>query len=171
MKFSCNSCNTKYNLPDEKFAGKVITLTCKRCGAKIVVRPERQQTSSKTITEPERKLVQDSLEKRKTEPSLLKMPQVDRPSPYIKSPKLEGESLKKEQSIKESQPSRKRGEPSKRSIQQEEMKKNKEKGVEKGEETSAEKTEVESEGWYFSRGGQQKGPFTDDEIKELVENN
>ncbi|MGC8927576.1 MAG: AgmX/PglI C-terminal domain-containing protein [Myxococcota bacterium] len=171
MKFSCNSCNTKYNLPDEKFAGKVITLTCKRCGAKIVVRPERQQTSSKTITEPERKLVQDSLEKRKTEPSLLKMPQVDRPSPYIKSPKLEGESLKKEQSIKESQPSRKRGEPAKRSIQQEEMKKNQEKGVEKGEETSAEKTEVESEGWYFSRGGQQKGPFTDDEIKELVENN
>ena len=38
MKFLCGSCRTKYQISDEKVRGKILTIRCKRCGAKITVR-------------------------------------------------------------------------------------------------------------------------------------
>ena len=38
MKFLCGSCRTKYQISDEKVRGKILTIRCKKCGAKNLVR-------------------------------------------------------------------------------------------------------------------------------------
>ena len=38
MKFLCGSCRTKYQISDEKVRGKILTIRCKKCSAKIIVR-------------------------------------------------------------------------------------------------------------------------------------
>lgn len=38
MKFLCGSCRTKYQISGEKVRGKILTIRCKKCGAKILVR-------------------------------------------------------------------------------------------------------------------------------------
>lgn len=38
MKFLCGSCRTKYQISDEKVRGKILTIRCKKCGSKIIVR-------------------------------------------------------------------------------------------------------------------------------------
>src|SRR5687768_5255958 len=38
MKFLCGGCRTKYQISDEKIRGKILTIRCKKCGAKILVR-------------------------------------------------------------------------------------------------------------------------------------
>ena len=38
MKFLCGSCRTKYQISDEKVRGKILTIRCKKCGSKILVR-------------------------------------------------------------------------------------------------------------------------------------
>lgn len=38
MKFLCGSCRTKYQISNEKVRGKILTIRCKKCGAKILVR-------------------------------------------------------------------------------------------------------------------------------------
>src|SRR5689334_3313776 len=37
MKISCQSCQAKYTIADEKVAGKTVKIKCKKCGATIVV--------------------------------------------------------------------------------------------------------------------------------------
>lgn len=37
MKISCQSCNAKYTIADEKVLGKVVKIRCKKCGATIVI--------------------------------------------------------------------------------------------------------------------------------------
>lgn len=37
MKISCQSCQAKYTIADEKVVGKVVKIRCKKCGATIVV--------------------------------------------------------------------------------------------------------------------------------------
>lgn len=37
MKFACEQCQTKYNLPDERVRGKVLKIRCKKCGCQITV--------------------------------------------------------------------------------------------------------------------------------------
>ncbi len=37
MKFSCEQCQTKYNLPDDRVRGKVLKIRCKKCGCQITV--------------------------------------------------------------------------------------------------------------------------------------
>jgi predicted Zn finger-like uncharacterized protein len=37
MKISCQSCQSKYNVADEKVRGKVVKIRCRKCGATIVV--------------------------------------------------------------------------------------------------------------------------------------
>src|SRR5688572_28875938 len=41
MKIVCDSCGAKYSIADEKVAGRVFKIRCKRCGAAIVVRGEQ----------------------------------------------------------------------------------------------------------------------------------
>ncbi len=38
MIFACGRCHTRYKLPDEKVANRVLKVRCKSCGAVIVVR-------------------------------------------------------------------------------------------------------------------------------------
>ncbi|MEM7675627.1 MAG: AgmX/PglI C-terminal domain-containing protein, partial [Myxococcota bacterium] len=38
MKFLCGSCRTKYQISDDKVRGKILTIRCKKCSAKILVR-------------------------------------------------------------------------------------------------------------------------------------
>ena len=38
MKIVCDSCGAKYSIADEKVAGRVFKIRCKKCGAAIVVR-------------------------------------------------------------------------------------------------------------------------------------
>ncbi len=38
MKFLCGSCRTKYQISDEKVRGKILTIRCKKCGAKVMVK-------------------------------------------------------------------------------------------------------------------------------------
>ena len=40
VKFACESCQTKYTIPDEKVRGKVLKIRCKKCGAVITVKEE-----------------------------------------------------------------------------------------------------------------------------------
>src|SRR6476619_1702120 len=37
MNIACTSCPAKYAVPDEKVRGRKVRITCKRCGAAIVV--------------------------------------------------------------------------------------------------------------------------------------
>ena len=45
MKFSCEQCQTKYNLPDERVRGKVLKIRCKKCGCQITVSQGGVRTS------------------------------------------------------------------------------------------------------------------------------
>lgn len=38
MKFLCGGCRTKYQISDEKIRSKILTIRCKKCGSKILVR-------------------------------------------------------------------------------------------------------------------------------------
>jgi TonB family protein len=38
MKFVCGSCRTKYSIADERVRGRVLTILCRACGARMVVR-------------------------------------------------------------------------------------------------------------------------------------
>src|ERR1700704_1440322 len=37
MKITCQACQAKYTIADEKVVGKVVKIRCKKCGASIVV--------------------------------------------------------------------------------------------------------------------------------------
>ena len=41
MKIVCESCAAKYSIADEKVAGRVFKIRCKKCGAAIVVRGDQ----------------------------------------------------------------------------------------------------------------------------------
>ncbi len=43
MKIVCDSCGAKYSIADEKVAGRVFKIRCKKCGAAIVVRGDQSQ--------------------------------------------------------------------------------------------------------------------------------
>ncbi len=46
MKFLCGSCRTKYQISDEKVRGKILTIRCKKCGSKILVRESLSKNAS-----------------------------------------------------------------------------------------------------------------------------
>jgi predicted Zn finger-like uncharacterized protein len=41
MKIVCDSCGAKYSIADEKVAGKVFKIRCKKCSSVIVVRGDQ----------------------------------------------------------------------------------------------------------------------------------
>lgn len=51
MKISCQSCQAKYTIADEKVRGKVVKIRCKKCGTTIVV--NGNETSADTGAAPE----------------------------------------------------------------------------------------------------------------------
>jgi len=55
MKIVCDSCGAKYSIADEKVAGKVFKIRCKKCGAIIVVRGDQvatQEEEAAPVQEP-----------------------------------------------------------------------------------------------------------------------
>jgi predicted Zn finger-like uncharacterized protein len=42
MKISCQSCQAKYTIADEKVVGKIVKIRCKKCGATIVINGSEQ---------------------------------------------------------------------------------------------------------------------------------
>ncbi len=49
MKFLCGSCRTKYQISDDKVRGKILTIRCKKCGAKVVVKESLARAASLVI--------------------------------------------------------------------------------------------------------------------------
>lgn len=52
MKFLCGGCRTKYQISDEKIRGKILTIRCKKCGAKILVRESLGREVGGTVVAP-----------------------------------------------------------------------------------------------------------------------
>lgn len=52
MKFLCGGCRTKYQISDEKIRGKILTIRCKKCGAKILVREQLTREAGGTAVAP-----------------------------------------------------------------------------------------------------------------------
>ncbi|MDB4987827.1 MAG: glycine-rich protein [Myxococcaceae bacterium] len=50
MKIVCESCGAKYSIADEKVAGKVFKIRCKKCSAVIVVKGDQQPEGSNAAT-------------------------------------------------------------------------------------------------------------------------
>ncbi|HJL26439.1 MAG TPA: zinc-ribbon domain-containing protein, partial [Polyangiaceae bacterium LLY-WYZ-15_(1-7)] len=38
MKFLCDNCKAKYQIPDEKIAGRTLRMKCRKCGHSIIIR-------------------------------------------------------------------------------------------------------------------------------------
>jgi predicted Zn finger-like uncharacterized protein len=52
MKFLCGGCRTKYQISDEKIRSKILTIRCKKCGAKILVRESLAREANGTAVAP-----------------------------------------------------------------------------------------------------------------------
>lgn len=46
MKISCQSCQAKYTIADEKVLGKIVKIRCKKCGATIVINGNEQEAAT-----------------------------------------------------------------------------------------------------------------------------
>jgi predicted Zn finger-like uncharacterized protein len=46
MKVVCESCQAKYQVPDERVAGKKLKIRCKRCGATVLIRGDLAQAAA-----------------------------------------------------------------------------------------------------------------------------
>src|SRR5947209_1653857 len=46
MKITCQSCQSKYTVSDEKVQGKTVKIKCRKCGATIVVQSGAAPTSN-----------------------------------------------------------------------------------------------------------------------------
>ncbi|MBI2375848.1 MAG: zinc-ribbon domain-containing protein [Deltaproteobacteria bacterium] len=52
MKFLCGSCRTKYQISDQKVRGKILTIRCKKCGSKIVVKESLAMQTGGVVVAP-----------------------------------------------------------------------------------------------------------------------
>ena len=50
MKISCQSCQAKYTIADEKVLGKIVKIRCKKCGATIVINGNESGAQTSTST-------------------------------------------------------------------------------------------------------------------------
>jgi len=46
LKISCQSCQAKYTIADEKVLGKIVKIRCKKCGATIVINGNEQEAAT-----------------------------------------------------------------------------------------------------------------------------
>jgi predicted Zn finger-like uncharacterized protein len=53
MKITCQSCQSKYNVADEKVQGKIVKIRCRKCGATIVVHGTGGATANGSTPAPE----------------------------------------------------------------------------------------------------------------------
>jgi len=64
MQFFCDQCKTKYSIADEKVAGKILKLRCKRCENTIVLKdPRSAQPSSEVPSSRGHQLLRDAFRK------------------------------------------------------------------------------------------------------------
>ncbi|MBU1219885.1 zinc-ribbon domain-containing protein [Myxococcota bacterium] len=50
MNFVCDKCTTRYSIPDEKVAGKILKLRCKKCGNTIILKDPKADPEEKQHT-------------------------------------------------------------------------------------------------------------------------
>lgn len=169
MKFSCNSCNTRYSLPDDRFAGKVITLTCKKCGAKIVVKPSTTP-STKGQPQDNKDIQRKTAISQEIKSEKISLLQPNKVEPTKKSIDKKHIITEIEQAPDKAHLNKKENELETKKEAKREVLQPSKRAEEKKESVTTEEEEAAAV-WYYSRGGQQKGPFTDEEILELVNNN
>jgi len=46
MKFLCPNCKAKYQISDEKIAGRTLKMDCRRCNHPIVIRGEQSEADA-----------------------------------------------------------------------------------------------------------------------------
>ena len=46
MRFACDKCQAKYQIADEKVAGKIVRMKCRKCGASLELRAEKRADGS-----------------------------------------------------------------------------------------------------------------------------
>ncbi len=65
MQFFCDQCKTKYSISDDKIAGKILKLRCKRCNNTIVLKDPRTGVSTEKGESPSRgqQLLKDAFKK------------------------------------------------------------------------------------------------------------
>jgi predicted Zn finger-like uncharacterized protein len=64
MQFFCDQCKTKYSIADEKVAGKILKLRCKRCDSIIVLKdPRTAQQDSQAPSSRGQQLLRDAFKK------------------------------------------------------------------------------------------------------------
>ncbi|MBI4815954.1 MAG: zinc-ribbon domain-containing protein [Deltaproteobacteria bacterium] len=61
MKFLCGSCRTKYQISDQKVRGKILTIRCKKCGSKIVVKESLAVNTGGVVVAPLADSISDSV--------------------------------------------------------------------------------------------------------------
>ncbi|MBW2528233.1 MAG: zinc-ribbon domain-containing protein, partial [Deltaproteobacteria bacterium] len=49
MRFTCDSCQAKYQIADEKVAGKTVRMKCRKCGHSIQVRARRTEAGVEAV--------------------------------------------------------------------------------------------------------------------------
>ena len=57
MKFLCDHCKAKYQIPDEKIAGRTLRMKCRKCGHDIVIRGPRKSDGAKPASTSQRSRV------------------------------------------------------------------------------------------------------------------
>ncbi|MGD0675665.1 MAG: zinc-ribbon domain-containing protein [Polyangiaceae bacterium] len=60
MKITCQACQAKYTIADDKVVGKVVRIRCKKCGATIVVNGNDASASSTTAAAPDLPAAEDA---------------------------------------------------------------------------------------------------------------
>src|SRR5450432_2083201 len=53
MKISCQSCQAKYTIADEKVLGKIVKIRCKKCGATIVINGNESEAATQAVGMPQ----------------------------------------------------------------------------------------------------------------------
>jgi predicted Zn finger-like uncharacterized protein len=86
VKFACDSCQTKYTIPDEKVRGKVLKIRCKKCNAVITVKEPEPEPEIQAPPIEERTRVADlnllnKLREENAEHSVPSMPTAIAPPP------------------------------------------------------------------------------------------
>ena len=63
MQFFCDQCKTKYSISDDKVAGKILKLRCKRCDNTIVLKDPRSATAAEGSSSRGQQLLREAFKK------------------------------------------------------------------------------------------------------------
>jgi len=159
VKFHCESCGTKYSMPEERVAGKILKIRCMKCSNLIVVKGgegERSPTGERPAAKP------PSAERPAPEPA---RKEPAKPAAATAAPKKP-----EPRSAPVESPAPAAARPGAKSPAQAGNVfplREAPRGPEPGDEGAPE-TGGGAEEWFYSKGGKQIGPVTPDDMRELI---